>query len=385
MKKMKKKLFLFLVLLCTVTFFTACSDDEDTSYQALSGDYSTDKLVLTYNGKTVDGKTVSMSALNGESGTMTLKDIVPGEASLTVDNIKLENLGNGNFSFDGLNENSDRKVAVTGKVEGGKMTLATVLKVTSKVVGKWMLLPIDEEETDPTKAKFPLILNIDTDIESMALPIMMGIDADIPWEIPMKYDPDYGTSFTLTIQALFSMIVPGLLQSIDLKEDGNLIATYKPFSMTMADDTPLTTPEEMVRYYVKDGYIYVLLDIASLMPAQTKADMDINTILSMLTNGIPLKLNVTDAELKAYVDKDMMAPFMSMAGLLKGLIDEDMEPIDAVLGKITAESLTKFIDDAVVLVTTAKSMEIGLDLVPYVAQQPSSRGLKNFIQRSARY
>lgn len=384
---MKKNLSLLFALLCAVTFFTACSDDDDTSYKTLSGDYSTEKLDLTYNGKALNGKTISMSALNGETGIIILKDIVPGEASLTVENVKLENLGNGNFSFDGQNANADRTVAVSGKVEGGKMTLATVFKVTSKVVGKWMLLPIDSEEQDPTKVKFPLILNIDTDIESMALPIMMGPNADIPWEIPMKYDPDYGTSFTLTIQALFSMIVPGLLESIDLKEDGNLIATYKPFSMTMADDAenaPLTTPEGMVRYYVKDGYIYVLLDIASLMSTQTRADMDINTILSMLNNGIPLKLDVTDAELKAYVDKDMMLPFMSMADLLKGMIS-NMEPIDAFIGKITAESLTKFIDDAVVLVTTAKSMEIGLDLVPYVAQQPSSRGLKNFIERSARY
>ena len=79
-----------------------------------------------------------------------------------------------------------------------------------------------------------------------------------------------------------------------------------------------------------------------------------------------------------------MMPFMAYASVLKGMV-ENMETIP-LLGTlvITSTSLQKFIDDIVVLVTTARSMELGLDLVPYVEEyQPqASLSLSEAIEKT---
>ena len=39
-----------------------------------------------------------------------------------------------------------------------------------------------------------------------------------------------------------------------------------------------------------------------------------------------------------------------------------MEPMDVLIGTITAESLQKFLDDVVILVNTSETIELGLNL-----------------------
>ncbi|WP_320913910.1 hypothetical protein, partial [Butyricimonas paravirosa] len=225
-------------------------------------------------------------------------------------------------------------------------------------------------------------------------PLVIEDDPNFSYSLPMKdqieEDGSINPGFPTLAKTIFGMMIPNLLKSIELKENGNLVATYIPLNLSNdaeEDSQLLVTEEGLVRYNVKDGQIYLLIDIASLVDMNSfngRSDNTNDALMTMLTIGIPLKLDVNDSKLIVSVDKDMMMPFMAYASVLKGMV-ENMETIP-LFGTlvITSTSLQKFIDDIVVLVTTARSMELGLDLVPYVEEyQPqASLSLSEAIEKT---
>lgn len=167
--------------------------------------------------------------------------------------------------------------------------------------------------------------------------------------------------FVSFAKVMFSLLVPNLLYNIELQEDGDLTATYAVMDETMNPTDTVTLPEGVVRYNVKDGEIYIAVDINALLP-RSDADQPSVDVLKMLAEGLPLILKLDgDNNMTVYVDKDMMVPFMGMMDLVKGLV-KDMEPMDVLIGTITAESLQKFLDDVVILVNTSETIELGLNL-----------------------
>ena len=153
---------------------------------------------------------------------------------------------------------------------------------------------------------------------------------------------------------------------------GNLIASYHQVSGIQdifdPSKTPLVDSEEgLVRYNVKDGQIYVLVNIASLLGRSTENDPTAG-LMTMLETGIPLKLQLEGENMRAYVDREMMLPFMSVLELLKPMIDElELDPSLAAMG-ITNESLKQLVDDIVNLVTKSSKVELGLNLIPYAEE-----------------
>ena len=179
------------------------------------------------------------------------------------------------------------------------------------------------------------------------------------------------------------MLLPQYLYSIELKENGSLIAIYK--GINEDSDEPLVLEEGMVRYNVVNGQIYLVIDITSLLGRSTESSFNIE---EMLSNGIPLKLQIEEGLLRAYVDKDMMVPFMQFMPIVKGLV-ADMEPVNIIVGEIKAEYVVKFLDDISYLITTADKVELGLNLVPYVEvpavnSQSFSKMFGNTVMKFAR-
>ena len=72
---MMKKNYLFTVVLCVLSLFTSCNDDKDDS----SSVYVGDSLKLTLSGTTLSGKAVAT-----DNTTITLNNVIPGEAELTL-------------------------------------------------------------------------------------------------------------------------------------------------------------------------------------------------------------------------------------------------------------------------------------------------------------
>ena len=358
---MKKGLIYLLLLVLGTATFSRCEDDDNDGYKRISSEYKNATLKLTFNGKELNDKTVEIQALNETTANLILKSLIPGESNLYL-NALLANTGGDNYTLEAKSETTDRTVVVEGGVTEGVLTLNCTFKVTSKVVGNWKFIAQQETSTDPEQliGKGPLHLKIVTDIDSIKLPIVLPDGSN--WSFAIKDNMETeDAGFVSFAKVMFSLLVPNLLYNIELQEDGDLTATYAVMDETMNPTDTVTLPEGVVRYNVKDGEIYIAVDINALLP-RSDADQPSVDVLKMLAEGLPLILKLDgDNNMTVYVDKDMMVPFMGMMDLVKGLV-KDMEPMDVLIGTITAESLQKFLDDVVILVNTSETIELGLNL-----------------------
>ena len=85
-----------------------------------------------------------------------------------------------------MNKNDDRIVSVEGSVKSGVLNLNTSFKVTSKVVGKWHMTEPKMNENTYEWEYSPLVLNIDTDVESLTFPLVIEDDPNFSYSLPMK-------------------------------------------------------------------------------------------------------------------------------------------------------------------------------------------------------
>ena len=358
---MKKGLIYLLLLVLGTATFSSCEDDDNDGYKRISSEYKNATLKLTFNGKELNDKTVEIQALNETTANLILKSLIPGESNLYL-NALLANTGGDNYTLEAKSETTDRTVVVEGGVTEGVLTLNCTFKVTSKVVGNWKFIAQPETSTDPKQliGKGPLHLKIVTDIDSIKLPIVLPDGSNWSFDIKDNMETE-DAGFVSFAKVMFSLLVPNLLYNIELQEDGDLTATYAVMDETMNPTDTVTLPEGVVRYNVKDGEIYIAVDINALLP-RSDADQPSVDVLKMLAEGLPLILKLDgNNNMTVYVDKDMMVPFMGMMDLVKGLV-KDMEPMDVLIGTITAESLQKFLDDVVILVNTSETIELGLNL-----------------------
>ena len=130
---MKKNLFYYLfAVICSVTLFTACSDDdEDTTWQQIP-EITNDNVTLKLNNTTPAGATATIDIINGENAKVTLINAVYGHASVPV-NVTMEKKNDTSYNFSGTTDleaarmeasNSPLKVTVNGTVDtAGKMTI----------------------------------------------------------------------------------------------------------------------------------------------------------------------------------------------------------------------------------------------------------------------
>ena len=79
---MKKNLFFVFTMLCALSFFTACSDDDDNKtddgWKAISATYTAETLKLTMGGTEVADQSVKVDASSAEQATITLANLIPG-------------------------------------------------------------------------------------------------------------------------------------------------------------------------------------------------------------------------------------------------------------------------------------------------------------------
>ncbi len=130
---MKKNFFYYLfAVICSVTLFTACSDDdEDTTWQQIP-EITNDNVTLKLNNTTLVGATATLDIINGENAKVTLINAIYGHASVPV-NVIMEKKNDTSYNFSGTTDleaarmevsNSPLKITVSGTVDTtGKMTI----------------------------------------------------------------------------------------------------------------------------------------------------------------------------------------------------------------------------------------------------------------------
>lgn len=131
-------LYLFTVL-CTLSFFTSCGDDEDDSKK----NEGWKEISKTYKGATLKvagaaAGDVAIAATSEKAATVTLTNVVPDAASMKIEAALAS--ANGTMSISGENTVNGCLVKTAGTIDNkGVLTLNVTREITAPVVGDWKL------------------------------------------------------------------------------------------------------------------------------------------------------------------------------------------------------------------------------------------------------
>lgn len=339
---MKKNLFYYLfAVICSVTLFTSCSDDDDekmvnpvpqTTFTGENG------LQLTYNGAPMPGKKVTFTpdATNAQKATLRLEGefdlngilgkaksaaaredvsmptapgVLPGSPVVTL---PVDLTINGDqCSFAGTSETDYCTFSYKGEVSAGAMELdlSEVKLKNAKLAGMtWKLEPYDEtnpNETDPIY---------------------------LVWEAEKKVLGFMPIEYVLKIALRMDLIAAGadnkisatdmlgtVLQDVTFMEDGNIVATYKDAANGGTEWTK--SPVNLAQYVVEnDNQMKVFLNPAAIIAAVNNAGraVDVQAVIQqaiqmlypMLVNGVPVAFGQTDDALSVYLNTELLLPLL---------------------------------------------------------------------------
>ena len=339
---MKKNLFYYLfAVICSVTLFTSCSDDDDekmvnpvpqTTFTGENG------LQLTYNGAPMPGKKVTFTpdATNAQKATLRLEGefdlngilgkaksaaaredvsmptapgVLPGSPVVTL---PVDLTINGDkCSFAGTSETDYCTFSYKGEVSAGAMELALseVKLKNAKLAGMtWKLKPYDKEDPNETDPIY-LVWEAEKKVFDF-LPIESVLKAALRMELIAA-----GADHKVSAAEMLGTV----LQDVTFMEDGNIVATYKDAANGGTEWTK--SPVNLAQYVVEnDNQIKVFLNPAAIIAAVNNAGraVDVQTVIQqtiqmlypMLVNGVPVAFEQTEDALSVYLNTELLLPLL---------------------------------------------------------------------------
>ena len=338
---MKKNLFYYLfAVICSVTLFTSCSDDDDekmvnpvpqTTFTGENG------LQLTYNGAPMPGKKVTFTpdATNAQKATLRLEGefdlngilgkaksaaaredvsmptapgVLPGSPVVTL---PVDLTINGDkCSFAGTSETDYCTFSYKGEVSAGAMELALseVKLKNAKLAGMTWKLKHDKEDPNETD-----LIYLVWEAEKKVFDIL-PIESVLKFALRMKLiaaGADHKVSATEMLGTV--------LQDVTFMEDGNIVATYKDAANGGTEWTK--SPVNLAQYVVEnDNQIKVFLNPAAIIAAVNNAGraVDVQTVIQqtiqmlypMLVNGVPVAFEQTEDALSVYLNTELLLPLL---------------------------------------------------------------------------
>lgn len=308
---MKKNLFFVFTMLCALSFFTACSDDDDNKtddgWKAISATYTAETLKLTMGGTEVADQSVKVDASSAEQATITLANLIPGEAEVKIE-AKMVKTGE-SYALEGSNTNDLRTVSAKGTVEAGVLTLDATLKITAPIAGTWKLAEIAKDESE-TFVSGPVSM-----VWEAAEGTMLGF-------LPVTSIPNIAEDFG-------SIALVQVLQSVTFQEDGQIVASISKAGVDLSKPVTVweTSEPGYASYNVTDKQILVFLDITKIMGSlKSKAAIDpLEQIMALLQNGIPVNYEIASdgKSARVYIDKALVSQIAPLLPTLAELIGDD--------------------------------------------------------------
>lgn len=387
---MKKNLLYLFTVLCMLSFFTACSDDDDVKCP-VENTVFTDKngLQLTYSGEALLGKEVSFTSQGVDKAVLTLSGaslnlldlipagkstndtpakgiatagVVPGELTTTL-NVDLLVEGE-KVSFEGTDEKDGRVINYKGEAtkDGLKLDLKVTMPKNNLAGTSWQLAPAGIMSVDPIHIvwnadEFPFGDNGTWDIQS-ALLMTMGM-------APIK------DGMTVP-QLLF-----GILNEVTFLPDGNIQAKYKN---TPADTEWKESPLNLAMYAVKGDKLHVYLNVNQIMAVASKSRATdsnfvtglLKNIVPMLAEGVPLSYTTgEDGKTVVYLGKDVLLPLLQQIAPLfedEQTVNSLVELLKKSAGEELAGLVELFLKPVLVampdIIATTTDIQIGLTLLP---------------------
>lgn len=398
---MKKKLFYLFALVCSMSLFTACSDDDDVKVNTdLNTTYTSadaaNQLVLTYGGEVMLGKKVSFDTTDGKNATIVLEGadisltksdmsaglvnpgVIPGESKVTF-SVVLQPVENG-YTFEGEHTTDNYTMKYKGAVEKGKLNLGLNVELLgdNPLMGSmWDLAPYIPwgDKSTPlhvvweSSKSFSVVIIPGTPAIDMQPGDLISMISGVGM-IPVG---DKG-------QKNLNEVLSYLLKSVTFMKDGNIVASYSE-AADMASPSFKDSPLNMVQYAVKNGKLYLYLNVEAIMAVATQADtkaLDIETILPailpkllelipMISNGIPLGYSIEEGALKVYIDNELG---LKIVDILLPLLEN--EEIVAAIKEAVASNpdfaffigvVEAVLEQAPEVFSKTTKMEIGLNFV----------------------
>lgn len=311
---MKKNLLFVFTMLCALSFFTACSDDDekiDDSWKAVSATYTAETLKLMMGGTEIAGQSVKVEASSAEQATITLANLIPGEAEVKID-AQMVKAGE-SYALEGSNTNDLRTVSAKGTVEAGVLTLEATLRITAPIAGTWKLAEVKKDENEMF----------------VSGPVSMVWEAEkgtMLGFLPVENIPGMAEGFG-------SMALVQVLQSVTFQEDGQIVASISNAGIELGKPvTPVweTSEPGYASYCVTDKQILVFLDIAKIMGSVKKSkagigDLPLEGIMALLQNGIPVNYEIAadGKSARVYIDQALVSQITPLLPTLAELIGND--------------------------------------------------------------
>ncbi|MBC8620704.1 MULTISPECIES: hypothetical protein [Parabacteroides] len=323
---MSKNLFYFFTLICCISLFTACSDDEeekvDNSWQAISGTYEAEALVLNGEAQKEESiYSVKVEAASAEKASVVLNNIVIGESEVKLD-AKLAKVANtDSYTLTGESTTDDRVVSIEGSVKEGILTIKTTLKITSSAIGAWNL-KIEEDTNNSNALTADVIVNIE------------GVEGS-DFLVPM-------------MKSMIGQMIAQKVESVTVNfaEDGKLGISFKTTaSGGNAEEIMAIINMLDLRYYVqtKDGksQLYLAISKSFLEIGGAVMGEELLTALKGLLQetgsyyALPLNMTIEGNSAQFYVSKDLLT---KVVPILKPLVPGDFASLMPWLEEMLAAS-----------------------------------------------
>lgn len=390
---MKKKNLLFLfMMLCTLSFFTACDDDDNEPEVPVLMKGKTvfrgENLTLTYGGAAMPGKEITFSTEDGNTGALKMEGtldlsglisskanqptkqlapgVIPGEIVTLIENIVLTRDGDA-YTFEGTDANDAREITYSGRADSASLKLDLTVKFpTNDLMGTWKLMQLIGTDY----AKEPIYCAWEATEKFDVLFLKLAADQLVKMMVRLELI-SVADKQKVSIEQMLNQV----LKDVTFREDGNVVASYRDADNLTSDW--VASPLNIAQYVVDgDGSLRLFLNPDMILGnIKTKAGLTdlpegviesiMANIVPMLSNGFPLKYEMTEDGMKVYADTELMMtlfnvlmPLLQDENIIASLMESIAQNPDMASFKPMAEKIFKSLP-AVIESTT--KMEVGLN------------------------
>ena len=310
---MKKNLFYLFALICSMSLFTACSDDDDPSWKKLPSQVITaENLSLTTNIPHASDAGVKLNMSDAQNGVLTLHKVVRGTDELEV-KVTVAEQADGTFKFQGEESISAStkaawqvlnsiKVRVSGSITvEGKADVAVSTEASGDIVKKFLLCDkvVYADPKDRTNLYAP---------------------GKLVWVSPYGEGNNSGLAAvniaTVGTNVLSALMIQ-LLKDVEFKADGSIVANYaEEINITMDQMISAgmgsmpstdgikwkTSPANLAYWYLKGEQIYVVLNIPAIVEEAMKDSENSNMTSESIMNMVEMVKGMSGADIKKLLD-----------------------------------------------------------------------------------
>ena len=284
-------------------------DITTSGWGTIAGSYANDSLSIKINNVAQDAKfPITVLAVSASKATLKFQTLAYLVNDFSVD-VELLPVGEMYWLSGSSKKEGSYDITINGSIKNGVLEINVDYKSLSPVVGKWGI-----------KSARVFIFEFKTQEGHITLPkefIDMLPDA-IKFFIKEEMTDE-------TVNMAFKTLLMALLpyfKSVEFKEDGNVIVTYRPI-----DDSSQTKTLDILTFGFKEKEMNLVVDFKSIIGMDLKYPVTLHYYID------------TDGTLKIWVDKAILNEYLVLAAkalpMLKDILGDTYALVEMALKVVT--------------------------------------------------